>query len=237
LIREAAVLVLDEVELRQDDFRLSAHWRLPPGERVALIGPSGAGKSTLLMAIAGFVPLSAGQIRWDGRPLTDRAPGDRPVSILFQDQNLFPHLTLTQNLGLALSPGLRLGPDDLARIETALARVGLAGLGERRPGALSGGQQGRAALARVLLQARPILLLDEPFAALGPALKSEMLDLVAEIAAEAGTLVLLVTHDPEDAQRFGTRTILVSDGVAAPPVETRALFANPSPALRAYLGQ
>jgi thiamine transport system ATP-binding protein len=231
------VLVLDEVELTQDDFRLSAHWRLAPGERVALIGPSGAGKSTLLMAIAGFFPVSAGQIRWDGWPLTDLAPGDRPVSILFQDQNLFPHLTLTQNLGLALSPGLRLGSDERAKIEAALARVGLAGLGERRPGALSGGQQGRAALARVLLQARPILLLDEPFAALGPALKSEMLDLVAEIAAEAGTLVLLVTHDPEDAQRFGTRTILVSDGVAAPPTETLGLFANPSPALRAYLGK
>ena len=161
----------------------------------------------------------------------------RPVSMLFQDQNLFPHLTISQNLGLALSPDLRLSRAQEGRVADVLDRLGLAGLGKRRPADLSGGQQGRAALGRVLLQSRPILLLDEPFAALGPALKTDLLTLVQQIAAEAQSLVLLVTHDPRDAQRFATRTVLVAEGVAAAPVATQALFADPPRALRDYLGQ
>ena len=110
-------------------------------------------------------------------------------------------------------------------------------MGGRKPGQLSGGQIGRAALARALLRARPILLLDEPFAALGPALKAEMLDLVAETADQSGATVLMVTHDPADALRFADLAVLVADGVASPPQPTAALFADPPPALRAYLGR
>jgi len=226
------MLTLDQVRLRQDGFALTADWQVAAGERIAVIGPSGAGKSSLLNAIAGFLPLASGQITWAGAPLDGLAPGRRPMSMLFQDQNLFPHLTLAQNLGLGLDPGLR--RVDWAAVDNALARVGLGGLGARKPAQLSGGQQSRAALARVLLRARPILLLDEPFAALGPALKAEMLDLVTELAA--GALVLMVTHDPQDAQHFAGRCVLVADGVAAAPVATAALFADPPPALAAYLG-
>lgn len=226
------MLTLEGLRVVQDDFQLSADWSVGAGERVAVIGPSGAGKSTLLGAIAGFVPLTSGAIRWQGARIDGLAPGARPLSMLFQDQNLFPHLSVAQNLGLGLDPSLR--RVDWAAVETALARVGLAGLGARRPGQLSGGQASRAALARALLRARPVLLLDEPFAALGPALKAEMLALVEELAGAA--LVLMVTHDPADAQRFSGRTVLVADGAAAPPVETAALFANPPAALAAYLG-
>jgi thiamine transport system ATP-binding protein len=154
--------------------------------------------------------------------------------MLFQDQNLFPHLTVAQNMGLALSPDLRLTGAQRARVAEVLDRLGLAGFGDRRPGALSGGQMGRAALGRVLLQARPVVLLDEPFAALGPGLKADLLDLVAEIAA--GATVLLVTHDPADARRFADLSVLVAGGVAQAPVPTAELFANPPPALRDYLG-
>lgn len=229
-------LTLDALVLSQPPFRLTADWSLPPGSRVALIGPSGAGKSTLLSALAGFFAPTSGRILWQGQDITPLPPAQRPVSILFQDQNLFPHLTLAQNLGLGLNPRLRLTAADRARITETLARVGLAGMEGRKPGQLSGGQQGRAALARALLRARPILLLDEPFAALGPALKAEMLDLVAETATETGALTLLVTHDPEDAIRFADQTVLVADGIAAAPAPTAALFANPPAALRAYLG-
>ena len=160
----------------------------------------------------------------------------RPVSILFQDQNLFPHLTLAQNLGLGVRADLRLSAAEDARVEAALRRVGLAGLGARKPGQLSGGQAGRAALARALLRARPVLLLDEPFAALGPGLKADMLTLVAEVAAESAATVLMVTHDPKDAVGFADQVVLVADGVAAPPVTTSEMFANPPEALRRYLG-
>jgi len=231
------MLTLETLVLQQDEFRLTADLSLAPGERVALIGPSGAGKSTLLMALAGFFAPTQGRILWQGADLAQVAPGDRPLTILFQDQNLFPHLTLAQNLGLGLSPTLRLTPAQAAQIETALIRVGLAGMGARKPGQLSGGQQGRAALARALLRARPVLLLDEPFAALGPALKAEMLELLEEVATATGAAVLMVTHDPNDAKRFADKTVLVADGRALAPQNTAALFANPPQALRDYLGQ
>lgn len=230
------MLRLENLKITQGSFQLSADWEARPGEIIALIGPSGGGKSSLLLALAGFLNLASGRVFWNDRDLSALAPALRPVSILFQDQNLFPHLTIQQNLALALSSSLRTTPDQTRRIDDVLARLGLQGLGNRRPADLSGGQQGRAALGRVLLQARPVLLLDEPFAALGPALKTDLLTLVRELVAETKALVLLVTHDPSDAVRFARRSVLVADGIAHPPLETAALMADPPEALRAYLG-
>jgi thiamine transport system ATP-binding protein len=234
---EAAVLQLDRLTLSQGSFRLTADWSAAAGERISLMGPSGSGKSTLLAAIAGFFASTEGAIRWQEHDLGGVAPGDRPVTILFQDQNLFPHLTVAQNLGLGLRPDLRLTADDRQRVEQSLERVGLTGLGSRRPAQLSGGQASRAALARALLRARPILLLDEPFAALGPALRQEMLALVQEVAAETGALVLMVTHDPEDALTLAGKTAFIAGGVVQPPVPTVDLFADPPAELAAYLGR
>lgn len=231
------MLTLDGLELARGDWRLSADFTLPEGSLAALIGPSGAGKSTLLDAVAGFLAPTRGRVLWKGRDLGPLAPGDRPVSILFQDNNLFPHLTAAQNVGLGLRPTLRLSDEESRRVEQALARTGLADFADRKPAQLSGGQQSRVALARALLRARPLLLLDEPFSALGPALRAEMLDLVAEICAETGATLLMVSHDPSDARRISDRTIVVADGIAHPPQPTEALFANPPPALRAYLGE
>lgn len=230
------MLRFDAVRIEQGDFRLDADLSIAAGARVAVIGPSGAGKSTLLNALAGFLELSSGRLSWDGTDITDAPPARRPVAMLFQDNNLFPHLSVAQNVGLGLRPDLRLSPEDRARVAQALGRVGLDGMGERRPANLSGGQQGRAALARVLVQRKPIVLLDEPFAALGPALKTEMLDLVADLVAETGATLLMVSHDPDDARRICPLTVLVDDGCAAPPVATAPLLDNPPPGLRAYLG-
>lgn len=230
------MLRFDDVRIVQGDFRLDADFTLPAGARVAVIGPSGAGKSTLLGTLAGFVPLTAGRICWQGTDLAPLAPGARPLSILFQDNNLFPHLSVAQNVGLGLRADLRLSGADLGRVEAALARVGLVGIGARKPAQLSGGQAGRVALARVLLRARPILALDEPFAALGPALKAEMLALVGAIVAETGATLLMVSHDPGDARALCDSVVLVADGRAEPPQPTAAILQNPPPALRAYLG-
>jgi len=231
------MLVFERARIVQGDFTMAADFAVPQGARVAVIGPSGAGKSTLLAAVAGFIPLTEGRILWAGQDLAALTPGARPLSILFQDQNLFPHLTVLQNVGLGLRPDLRLDRDQQAQVAAALERVGLAGLAARRPAQLSGGQQGRVALARALLRARPLLLLDEPFAALGPALKAEMLDLVAEIAAETASTVLMVSHEPADARRFAPLSVLVAEGRAEPPLPTARLLDSPPPALAAYLGK
>lgn len=230
------MLTLEGLRVAQEGWTLDADLSVPKGARVAVLGPSGAGKSTLLAAIAGFQPLTAGRVLWEGAEITDLAPAKRPVSILFQDNNLFAHLTVRQNVGLGLRADLKLDAAQKDAVEAALARVGLAGLGGRKPGQLSGGQSARVALARVLLRHRPIMLLDEPFGALGPALRAEMLALVREIAGETGATLLMVSHEPEDARVLGGLVLLVADGVAHAPVPVEEIFANPPAALRDYLG-
>ncbi|OIQ33288.1 MAG: thiamine ABC transporter ATP-binding protein [Alphaproteobacteria bacterium MedPE-SWcel] len=230
------MLKLDAVTVQKGDFRLQADLQIATGAQVAVIGPSGAGKSTLLEAIAGFLLARDGRILWRGEDITALPPGQRPVAMLFQDGNLFPHLTLRQNVGLGIDANRRLSAAQTDVVSAALARVGLGGMEERKPADLSGGQQSRAALARVLVQGRDLLLLDEPFAALGPALKAEMLDLVAEIVAEKGATLLMVSHDPQDARRIAAEVVLVAEGRALPPLPTAEMLDNPPPALRAYLG-
>lgn len=230
------MLQLDHLALALGSFRLSADITLATGSRTAVMGPSGGGKSTLLAAIAGFVTPASGRILWSGTDITATPPGERPVAILFQNHNLFPHLTIAQNVGLALAPRLRLTVAERERVAQALDRVGLAGLGERKPGALSGGQQSRAALARTLLSERSLVLMDEPFAALGPALRAEMLDLTLATLGATGRTLLLVTHDPDDARRLGGDLAIVEGGAVTPPSPAASLLASPPPALRAYLG-
>jgi thiamine transport system ATP-binding protein len=230
------MLSLNNVEIAQGSFRLRADFTVGAGQKTAVIGPSGAGKSTLVGAICGFIELSTGKVMLSDRDITKAKPEARDMAMLFQDNNLFPHLTIAQNVGLGIRPAMRLSSDEMAQVDDALNRVGLTDLGTRKPGALSGGQQSRAALARALVQSKSWLILDEPFAALGPALRVEMLDLVAEVAEETQAGVMMVTHAPEDARRITDTVIFVADGVAHGPQATAGLLDNPPPALKAYLG-
>ena len=230
------MLRLERLRLQREGFRLEADFALEAGRICAVIGPSGGGKSTLINLIAGFERPDSGRILWEGRDLVPLGPAERPVSILFQDNNLFPHLDAWANVALGIAPSLRLDAAQKARIAEAFGQVGLAGLERRLPAGLSGGQQGRVALARALVRERPILLLDEPFAALGPALRAEMLDLLREMSARRKITVLMVSHDPSDARRIAGETIFVEAGHVAPPAPTEALFAAPPEALRRYLG-
>lgn len=208
------------------------------GETVALMGASGSGKSTLLHLLAGFETPQAGRIRIAGRDMAGVAPAARPLTMVFQENNLFGHLSVADNAGLGLSPSLRLAGADRAAVSEALAKVGLAGKEDRLPAELSGGERQRVALARALLRDRPVLLLDEPFASLGPALRNEMLDLVAGIAEAKAMTVLMVTHNPDDAGRIADRIAFLDHGEVAATGSASAFLAGEAPeAFRAYAGK
>lgn len=231
----AGMLELNAVEISQGGFRLNADLKLEASQRLAVIGPSGGGKSTLLAGIAGFAQVSAGQILWNGAALP-KDPGARPVAMLFQDHNLFPHLSILQNVALGLSATTRPSAAETQIAMAALKDVGLEGLEHRKPRDLSGGQQSRAALARVGVMKRPIVLLDEPFAALGPAQRRDMLTLLSQITAQDESILIMVTHDPDEAAALGGLVSFVKEGQVQAPVEARRFFDAPSADFEAYAG-
>jgi putative thiamine transport system ATP-binding protein len=181
--------------------RLTAH--IPAGQVLTIMGPSGSGKSTLLAALIGALPpgfTTTGQITLNGTDLSPLPTQARQIGLLFQDDLLFPHLSVAQNLGFGLKPGGSKS-DRAARIEDAMTKMDLPGFGPRDPATLSGGQRARVALARTLLAEPKALLLDEPFSRLDQGLRAQIRTLVF---AGARTLpVILVTHDPEDARAAG----------------------------------
>jgi len=207
------------------------------GEITAVMGASGSGKSTLLDLVAGFETPAAGRVLIGGRDLTAAPPSARPVSMVFQENNLFAHLTVADNVGLGRSPALKLTHGDRGAIADALHRTGLAGKEQRLPRELSGGERQRVALARALVRDRPVLLLDEPFASLGPALRDDMLDLVDALQAEQRMTVLFVTHQPDDARRIAHRVVFLEDGKVAAAGPAGDFFAGAGPAaFRRYIG-
>ncbi|MCT7376597.1 thiamine ABC transporter ATP-binding protein [Chelativorans salis] len=211
--------------------------RIEASDIVALMGPSGSGKSTLLNLIAGFEAPNAGRVMIGSEDVTGLPPHRRPVSMVFQENNLFAHLTVAQNVGLGRSPGLRLSKADQAAVMDALARTGLAGKEERLPHALSGGERQRVALARVLVRERPVLLLDEPFASLGPALRDEMLDLIAGLHRDQAMTILMTTHDPRDAERLSKTLVFLENGaIAGAGATAEFLSGGGSAAFDRYLG-
>ena len=224
------------LQFTYEDLVMRFDLTVEPGEVMAIIGPSGAGKSTLLALIGGFETSQDGAIVVGGVDITDLAPDQRPVTTLFQDHNLFAHLSVAQNVGLGLHPGLRLSAEDRVAVAWGLEQVGLTGFEERLPGQLSGGERQRVAIARCILRKRPILMLDEAFAALGPALRREMLRLVLDLKDRNGLTILMVTHDPADAVFAADRTSFIADGKVVTSGATSAVLESAHPAIRSYLG-
>jgi thiamine transport system ATP-binding protein len=228
---------IDKSLYRHGSFELAIDMRVPRHALVAVLGPSGSGKSTLLNVIAGFEPLAHGSVMLDGKDMTGFPPAGRPVTAVFQDHNSFAHLDAWDNVALGLSPTLSLDGSQRAAVDRALDLVGLKDLARRRPGDMSGGERQRIAVARVLVRKRPILLLDEAFAALGPGLRREMLRLMKALHASEGLTTLMVTHQPEDARSIASSVIFVDGGVVRAPVDTPKFFASGDEAVRRYLGE
>jgi len=181
------------------------------GEVVAILGQSGSGKSTLLDLIAGFLHASSGSIKLDERDLTQVAVEKRPMTILFQNHNLFEHLTVQKNILLGVSKVLKENIEDVNKVQDILKEVGLEKYEHTLASSLSGGQQQRVALARVLMRREPILLLDEPFTGLDEETRVQMLDLVRKITIENNLHTIMVTHDMQDCERIANRVYKVQN--------------------------
>jgi ABC-type Fe3+/spermidine/putrescine transport system ATPase subunit len=182
------------------------------GDFLAILGPSGCGKTTLLRMIGGFVQATSGTIEVAGADVTRLPPERRPSNMVFQGYGLFPHMNVRQNVGYGLKLR-RLSRDEIAaRVENALRLVRLEGLAERGVAELSGGQQQRVAVARALVMEPPVLLLDEPFAALDLKLRQAMQDELKRIHREVGGTFVFVTHDQGEALALANRIAVMNEG-------------------------
>lgn len=224
----------------QHDVTLPMYFNLTAqqGEILSLIGPSGAGKSSLLNLIAGFEMPTSGRIKIAGHEIQHLDPALRPLSLIFQSHNLFPHLDVFTNIALGLNPSLKLSAEQREKIDEALEKVELQGMQTRKPGQLSGGQRQRVTLARVLVRRHPILLLDEPFAALDPALRRDLITLLKELIISQHMAALLVSHQPTDVVLASARTAFIHKGRVLTTEATEQLLNHcDKPEIRQYLGQ
>jgi thiamine transport system ATP-binding protein len=206
------MLSVRDILFRYPGFELETSFEVGKGDTMALMGPSGCGKTTVLNLVAGFLNPLNGDIRVDGKSIIGLKPSQRPLTYLFQSNNLFPHLTVWQNLAIGLHPGMKLDDSQKQAVETVLDKLSLQDFGKRYPGDLSGGQQQRVALGRCLLRKRPLLLLDEPFSALDDALRMEIIDLVRQLQRSLQLTLLLSTHHRDDADRLDARIYRMAPG-------------------------
>lgn len=234
---KGVAIALDHVTFFYEETRFQFNVTIPAGSITAVLGASGSGKSTLLNLVAGFEKPEQGRVEIDGFDMRDIEPSQRPLSMIFQENNLFTHLTVAQNVGLGRSPSLKLSPQDKSDIIAALDATGLSGKEHRKPSALSGGERQRVAIARILLRDRPALLLDEPFASLGPQLRQEMVALLRDVHARKKPTVLFVTHHPEDARAVCDHVIFIENGAIAFAGEADDFFSQGSEFYRRYAGK
>ena len=187
---------------------------VPEGQLLALQGVSGSGKTTLLRIIAGLEHPDEGTLHLAGRPALDLPPGRRDIGFMFQNYALFEHMSVFENVafGLRVRRPRTAEPMLRATVEGLLERLGLAGLGPRRPSQLSGGQRQRVALARALAVTPRVLLLDEPFNALDETTKRELWGWLKRLQAEFGLTIVLVTHDRAEVEALAHRTVLMEAG-------------------------
>ena len=229
-----AALAYGDTELVRD-VNLSA----APGELLALLGPSGSGKTSLLRAIAGFLPLAAGEIRFDGVRVNELPVEERQLGMVFQEHRLFPALTVYRNLEVCLTGTVTArvtAAEAAARIAELLPALGLTGLEARFPAELSGGQQRRVALARALLVRPRLLLLDEPAAGMNPNETAELMETIQLVQKRFRMTILLIEHDMKLVSGICERLTVLNFGKVLKQGETQEVLHDPE-VVKAYLGE
>ena len=229
-----------DVAVVRGGFRLELELALPAGCTAAIVGPNGAGKSTVVELLAGLVPASRGSVSLDGR-LLERAPGlrlapqARGLGVVFQGLALLPALSVIENVAYGLRARGVGRAGARAQALAWLERFEIAGLAERAPRELSGGQAQRVALARAMILRPPLLLLDEPLSALDVEARAAARSLLREWLAEAPGVKLLVTHDLEDARAVADRLLVLGEGRVIADGAVAELLAAPPPFLAAMM--
>lgn len=206
------MLLINALSYQYQTHAFSFSCKLKAGSINAIVGPSGAGKSTLLALLSGILTPSEGQASWQGEDFTLLPAHLRPLSILFQEHNLFSHLSAFDNIALGINPALKLTPLDKIKIKETAEKLGISELLSRFPHELSGGQKQRVALARCLARQRPLLLLDEPFSALDTPLRKSLLTELKRHAKAQKITVLMVTHQEEEAKAIADYVIEIESG-------------------------
>ncbi len=198
-----------DIHIDYGQLRIDSRFEVPAGSGAALMGSSGSGKSSILNVIAGFKRDTPSTVFFGGQRIDRLKPAARPLTILFQEHNLFPHMSVWKNIAIGLSPRLKLNAQQQEQVLTALEWVGLPGMQDRLPASLSGGQRKRVALARCLARDQPLLLLDEPFAGLDEPRQAELRELIQRLMAERNMTLLLATHQAVDADALCQQVIEV----------------------------
>lgn len=196
-------------------------------ELLTMLGPSGCGKTTILRAIGGFIEADSGEIILDEVNIENLPPEKRPTVMVFQSYNLWPHMTIFENLAF----GLKLRKIDKKQIQSeikeVLALIRMEGVEKKYPSQLSGGQQQRIAIARALLLKPSVLLLDEPFSALDAKIRSQMREELKKIQSELGITIVFVTHDQEEAMTLSDRIVVMNKGVFEQIGTPEEIYDNP----------
>ncbi len=196
-------------------------------ELLTLLGPSGCGKTTILRAIGGFNKIDSGKIILDGNEIQDMPPEERPTGMVFQSYNLWPHMTVYENMAFGLQIRKHSKSQMKEEINEMLRLVRMEGMEKKYPGQLSGGQQQRIAIARALVLKPSLLLLDEPFSALDAKIRGQMREELKRIQREAGLTVIFVTHDQEEAMAISDRIAVMRRGFMDQVGSPEDIYDNP----------
>jgi multiple sugar transport system ATP-binding protein len=201
---------------------------IPDGQFVVLVGPSGCGKSTMLRMVAGLETISGGDIRIDGREVTDLLPKERDIAMVFQNYALYPHMSVAENMGFALKLAGTATAEINERVSRAAAILNLTSYLERKPAALSGGQRQRVAMGRAIVRAPKVFLFDEPLSNLDAQLRVQMRSEIRELHDRLGTTTIYVTHDQTEAMTMADQIVVLNAGRVEQVGTPREIYQKPA---------